>query len=68
MPRDPDSEFSALRFVAMLRAARDFGLDQESVNAVALRFDTRVADLRDIADALADELLRKRPFALPDAA
>jgi hypothetical protein len=53
---------SALRFAAMLKAARDFGLDDESVNAVALRFDAREPDLAGMADALADELLSLDPL------
>jgi hypothetical protein len=60
------SGFPALRFVAMLKAARDFGLDQEAVNAVALRFDPREPDLDGVADELAAALLRRNTLALPD--
>ncbi len=52
----------------MLKAARDFGLDQAVVNAIALRFDARRPDVAPIADALADALLARRPLELPDAA
>jgi hypothetical protein len=65
-PTNPD--FPALRFVAMLKAARDFGLDQAVVNVVALRFDARRPDLAQVAEALADALLAHRPLELPDAA
>jgi hypothetical protein len=59
------SRFPGLRLMAMLKAARDFGLDQESINAIALRFDPRRPDLDEIAGALTDELLRRRAVALP---
>ncbi len=61
-------DFPALRLAAMLKAARDFGLDQAVVNAIALRFDARRPDVAPIADALADALLARRPLELPDAA
>jgi hypothetical protein len=47
-----------LRFMAMLRAARDFGLDQRTVNAVALHFDPRRPNIDPLAAALAAALLR----------
>jgi hypothetical protein len=34
---DRRSGFPGLRFLAMLKAARDLGLDPEAVNAAALR-------------------------------
>jgi hypothetical protein len=52
----------------MLKAARDFGLDQEIVNAIALKFDARRPDVAPIAEALAEALLARGPFELPDAA
>jgi hypothetical protein len=61
-------DFPALRLMAMLKAARDFGLEQRAVDAVALRFDPRRPDLDPLADALTAALLRQRPLALPDAA
>lgn len=48
----------------MLKAARDFGLDQRVVNAVALTFDPRRPDLARIADALAEALLARRPLEI----
>jgi hypothetical protein len=60
------SGFPALRFAAMLKAARDFGLEQEAVNAVALQFDPREPDLDGVADELAAALLRRNTLALPD--
>lgn len=53
--------------MAALKAARDFGLDQEAVNAVALNFDPREPDLAAIADALAAALLMQHKLGLPDA-
>jgi hypothetical protein len=60
------SGFPALRLVAMLKAARDFGLDQEAVSAVALQFDPREPDLDGVADELAAALLRRNALTLPD--
>lgn len=53
--------------MAALKAARDFGLEQETVNAVALRFDPREPDVDAIADGLAAALLRQNTLGLPDA-
>jgi hypothetical protein len=63
-----NSDFLALRFAAMLKAAREFGLDQGAVNAIALRFDGRQPDLAGIAKALAEALLAHHALELPDAA
>jgi hypothetical protein len=51
----------------MLKAAREFGLEQGVVNAIALMFDARRPDLAEVADELAAALLAHRPFELPDA-
>jgi hypothetical protein len=53
--------------MAALKAARDFGLDQEAVNAVALRFDPHEPDVDAVADALATALLQQHKLGLPDA-
>jgi hypothetical protein len=52
----------------MLKAARDFGLDQGVVDAIALTFDARRPDVAPVAEALAEALLAHRPLELPDAA
>jgi hypothetical protein len=52
----------------MLKAAREFGLDQRVVNAIALEFDARRPDLDQVAAALYQALLARRPLELPDAA
>jgi hypothetical protein len=57
---------SALRFAAMIKAARDFGLDQGAVNAVALTFDPRRPDLPRVAEGLAEALLARRPLGVLD--
>jgi hypothetical protein len=57
----------ALRLMAMLKAARDLGLEQGAIDEVALGYDPRRPDLAGIAGALAAALLRQRPLALPDA-
>lgn len=61
-------DFQALRLAAMLKAARDFGLDQEVVNAIALTFDPRRRDLAQVAEALAEALLARGPFEVPGTA
>jgi hypothetical protein len=54
---------SVLRYLAILKAARDFGLSQDEIQAVAGRFDPRDARCRQLADALADLILARRPTA-----
>lgn len=54
------SRFPALRFMAALKAARDFGLDDEAANAVALRHDPRHGDLDALAGALAAAIVQQR--------
>jgi hypothetical protein len=53
--------------MATLKAARDFGLDQSTVNAIALRFDPREPDVDEVADALTAGLIRQNKLELPDA-
>lgn len=60
--------FPALRFAAMLKAARDFGLEQEVVNEISLIFDPRRADIAQVAETLADALLARRALEVPDTA
>jgi hypothetical protein len=52
----------------MLKAARDFGLDQGVVNAIALDLDPRRPDLAQVADALAEAVLARHLLVVPDAA
>lgn len=59
--------FDVLRFMAALKAARDFGLDRETADAAALRFDPRRGDPDRLVDHLADALLQQRALDLPDA-
>ena len=71
MANDPNrkrSRAAALHFAASLKAARDFGLDQASINAIALGFDPQRPDLDRVTGALAHALLVKRPLPSPDAA
>jgi hypothetical protein len=46
----------ALRFLAILSAARDFGLSRHDIERAARRFDPFTADPRMLAAALADAL------------
>jgi hypothetical protein len=66
VPSDVDPRFPGLRFAAALKAARDFGLDQRTVDAIALQVDPRRPDLDRLAGELA-AALRRRARALPDA-
>jgi hypothetical protein len=60
-------DFPVLRFMAMLKAARDLGLEQHTADAVALSFDPRRPDVGHIADTLASALLQQGALAVPDA-
>jgi hypothetical protein len=60
------SDFPVLRCMATLKAARDLGLDRRTADAVALSFDPSRPDVGDIADVLADALLRQGTLAVPD--
>jgi hypothetical protein len=59
--------FPALRFMVALKAARDFGLDPEVADTIAVRFDSRVHDFDRMVDALALALLVQGAFTVPDA-
>jgi hypothetical protein len=48
-----------LRYMAILKAARAFGLAQREIEAVALGFDPRRDRCDDLADALADLILKR---------
>ena len=61
----PQPRFHVLGFMATLKAARDFGLDPQAANAIALRFDPRRCDRHDIADALATALLEAGAVRVP---
>jgi hypothetical protein len=61
------SELPALRFMAALKAAREFGLDPDVADAVASSFDPQVHDLERILDALAVAVLVQGAFVVPDA-
>jgi hypothetical protein len=60
-------QFPTLRFMATLRAARDFGLDPEVADAIAAKFDPRRHDLEGIIDALTVALLVEGAIEVPDA-
>ncbi len=52
----PPTSNPVLRYMAILRAARDFGVPEPAVTEIAQRFDPRTARPRALADALADRL------------
>jgi len=49
-----------LHYLAILRAARDFGLNDGEISAVAGRFDPQRPRCIELADALADLILARR--------
>lgn len=59
--------FPTLRFMAALKAARDFGLDPEVADSIAARYDPRRHDLERIIDALTLALLVEGAVEVPDA-
>ena len=59
MEADADGGNSVLRYLAILKAARDFGLSQRELEAVAGRFDPAGRRNRELADALADLILAR---------
>ena len=52
-----------LRYLAITKAARDFGLTQREIEAVAGPFDPRRARCDELADALADLILTRERAA-----
>ena len=52
-----------LRYMAILKAARAFGLDQREIEAVAGSFDPRRHRCDELADALADLILARSGLA-----
>ena len=50
-----------LLYLAILKAARDFGLPDDEVAAVAGRFDPQATRCAELADALADLILARTP-------
>jgi hypothetical protein len=53
-------ENSVLRYLAILRAARDFGLTQAEIEAVAGTFDATRVRCSELADALADLIVGRQ--------
>ncbi len=51
-----------LRYLAILKAARDFGLTQPEIEAVAGSFDPRRTRWPQLADALADLIVARTSF------
>ena len=49
-----------LRYLAILNAARDFGVPPREIEAIAARFDARETRCDELADALADLILARR--------
>lgn len=48
-----------LRYLAILKAARDFGLSQHEIEAIAGSFDPRRPRCDELADAFADLILAR---------
>ena len=54
-----DTGNQVMRYLAILKAARDFGLGQDEIAAVAGSFDPRDTRCAELADALADLVLAR---------
>jgi hypothetical protein len=54
--------------MSSLKAARDFGLDRATADAIALRFDPRLGNKDEIVDQLAAALVERRGFDVPESA
>jgi hypothetical protein len=52
-----------LRYLAVIKAARDFGLPDEQIAATAGRFDPRKTRCAELADALADLIIARADFS-----
>ena len=61
----PRPRFHVLRFMATLKAARDFGLEPDAANAIALRFDPRRRDVDHLVDALTAALVERGAVNVP---
>ena len=54
-----------MRFMAALKAARDFGLEAEAADAIAMRFNPRQRSHDDVIDDLAAALLERGAVDVP---
>ena len=54
VPRSP-----VLHYLAVARAARDFGLEPDELDRLAVRFSPSPGDVAAFADAVADALLER---------
>ena len=59
------SRFHVLGFMRTLKAAREFGLEPEVANAIALRFNPRAPNFDQIVDELAAALIQQGAFRAP---
>lgn len=54
-----------MRFMAALKAARDFGLEPDVADAIALRFNPRQRSIDGVIDDLAAALLERGAVDVP---
>jgi hypothetical protein len=66
-PNTAPFRFPGLRFKVALKAARDFGLDPEIAETIAMRYDPRAHDFDHMIDALALALLVQGAVTVPDS-
>ena len=64
----PRPRFHVLGFMRTLKAARDFGLEPATADAIALRFDPRHHRVDHLVDALAAALLECGAVRVPESA
>jgi hypothetical protein len=51
-----------LRYLAVVRAARDFGLDPDELDSLAIRFTPAPGAIEELADAVTAALLERRVY------
>jgi hypothetical protein len=61
-PSEPPAN-PVLRYLAILSAARQFGVGEQEIERIAGRFDPLAFRPRELADALAETLLKPRRAA-----
>ena len=59
------SRFHVLSFMASLKAAREFGLEQPVADAIAVRFDPRRGEAEHLVDELAAALIDRGVVRVP---
>ena len=60
MERADATQHPVLHYLAVARAARDFGLDRDELDRLAAGFTPHASSVEELAEAIADALLAQR--------